>query len=102
MAQKKAIEVKLALLDEILDLNREAGSERVIQKPISDAFKKLNGSIELNKKALQKAEQGLKAAQSLGEQKAIETFKRWIQTINGDIKLAEKQLNAVKSIDIGF
>lgn len=100
--KKNAIKVELALLDEIGDLNREANSERVIQKPISDAFKKLNGSIELNKKALQKAEQGLKAAQSLGEQKAIDTFKRWIQTINGDIKLAEKQLNAVKSIDIGF
>lgn len=100
--QKKAIEIHLSIIDQIMDLNREAGSKRVIQKEIGDAFRKLTDSVQMNQKALQKAEQGLKAAQQLGEPKSIETFKRWIQSIGADIKDAEKTLNAVKSIDVGF
>ena len=85
-----------------MDLNREAGIKRVIQKEIGDAFRKLTDSISMNEKALQKAKQGLKAAQQLGEPKSIETFKRYVQSISSDIKETQKTLNSVKGLDIGF
>jgi hypothetical protein len=100
--QKQVININLSILDEIMNLNRDAGSKRVIQREIGDAFKKLTDSIEMNKKALQKSEQGLKAAQDLGEPKSIETFKRYIKSISEDIKETERTLNAVKAINIGF
>ena len=61
--------IKLGILDEVNDLNRQAGSELVIQKEIAAAFNKLTKSIDLNNQALKKAEQGLKASKELGVKK---------------------------------
>lgn len=83
-------EVELALLDDLLNLNREAGSLLVLQKFQSGAYTQLEKSLELNKKGLAQAEKGLKAAQDLGVQDGIDTFKRWIKSFTDDIKRAEK------------
>ena len=80
--------VDLALLDEILDLNREAGS--LLALPLMKVAEQLSKSLELNKKGLAQAEKGLKAAQDLGVQEGIDTFKRWIKSCTDDITRAEK------------
>ena len=80
--------VELALLDELLDLNREGGS--LLSLPLMKVAEQLQKSLELNKKGLAQAEKGLKAAQDLGVQDGIDTFKRWIKSFTDDIKRAEK------------
>ena len=80
--------VELALLDELLDLNREGGS--LLSLPLTKVAEQLEKSLELNKKGLAQAEKGLKAAQDLGVQDGIDTFKRWIKSFTDDIKRAEK------------
>ena len=50
----------------------------------------LSKYIELNKKGLAQAEKGLKAAQDLGVQDGVDTFKRWVKSFTDDIKRAEK------------
>jgi len=94
--------IKLGILDEVNDLNRQAGSELVIQKEMAAAFNKLTKSIDLNNQALKKAEQGLKASKELGEPKSIETFSRIVAIITKQIALTNKTLDQVKSVNIGF
>ena len=83
-------EVELALLDELSNLNMEGGSLLVLQAQQSEAFTKLEKSISINKKGLDIAQRGLKAAQDLGEPKTIEIFKNWVKTFSSDIQRAEK------------
>ena len=91
--------VELALLDELSNISMEAGSLLVLQAQQMAAFDKLEKSIALNKKGLADAEKGLKAAQDLGVQDAIDTFKRWIKSFTDDIKRAEKGKKLVAELD---
>lgn len=102
MAQKKAIKVNMALIDELVNANMEAGSLLVIQKEISAAYKKLEESKKINAEGLAKAKNGLEAAKELGEQKAIDTLNRWVDTFTKDISKADKAIAQLKSVNIGF
>ena len=86
--QLNSHKVELSLLDEVLDLNREAGS--LLSLPVMKIAEQLSKSIELNRKGLSQAEKGLKAAQDLGVQDGIDIFKRWVKSCTDDIKRAEK------------
>lgn len=102
MAQKKAIRVELALLDELVNANMEAGSLLVIQKEIMNATEKLNQSKKINSDGLSKAKKGLESAKTLGDEKTIATFTRWVDTFNKDIARADKAIAQLKSVNIGF
>jgi hypothetical protein len=83
-------EVHLALLDELSNINMEAGSLLVLTGELMSASERLNKSIELNKSGLAKAEKGLSIAKELGEPKSIEIMQRHIKSFSGDIKRAEQ------------
>lgn len=91
--------VDLALLDDLANISMEAGSLLVLQRFQSQAFQQLEKSISLNKKGLLEAERGLKAAQELGEPRAIEAFERWIKGFKNDIQRAEKGQRLVAQLD---
>ena len=82
--------VELALLDELSNINMEAGSLLVLTGELMKGTEKLDKSISLNKKGLAQAEKGLAAAKDLGEPKAIEIFQRYVKSFNADIKRAEQ------------
>jgi hypothetical protein len=92
-------QVELALLDELSNINMEAGSLLVLQAQQMDAFEKLDKSINLNKKGLSQAEKGLAAAKDLGEPKAIEIFQRYVKSFTEDIKRGEKGKKLVAQLD---
>ena len=100
--QLKGIKVELALLDELVNANMEAGSLLVIQKEIMNATDKLNKSKKLNADGLAKAKKGLESAKALGDEKTIATFTRWVDTFNKDIARADKAITQLKSVNIGF
>jgi len=100
--QLKGIRVELALLDELVNTNMEAGSLLVIQKEIMNATEKLNKSKKLNSDGLAKAKKGLESAKALGDEKTIATFTRWVDTFNKDIARADKAIAQLKSVNIGF
>ena len=100
--QLKGIRVELALLDELVNANMEAGSLLVIQKEIMNATEKLNKSKKLNADGLAKAKKGLESAKALGDEKTIATFTRWVDTFNKDIARADKAIAQLKSVNIGF
>ena len=91
--------VDLSLLDELSDIMMESGSLLVLQAQQMAAFEKLEKSIALNKKGLSQAEKGLKAAQDLGVQDAIDAFKRWIKSFSDDIQRAEKGKKLIAQLD---
>ena len=68
------VKIELALLDELVNDNMEAGSLLVIQKEIADAVKKLEKSKSINAAGLVKAKKGLESAKALGDEKTIATF----------------------------
>jgi hypothetical protein len=94
--------VELALLDELVNANMEAGSLLVIQKELSAAYKRLEQSKKLNSDALVKAKKGLESAKELGDQKTIDTFNRWVATFTKDIASADKAIAQLKNVNIGF
>lgn len=94
--------IKLALLDELVNANMEAGSLLVIQKELSAAFKKLEDSKKINADGLIKAKKGLESAKALGDEKTIATFTRWVDTFTKDIARADKAIAQIKSVNIGF
>jgi DNA-binding ferritin-like protein len=100
--QLKGIRVELALLDELVNTNMEAGSLLVIQKEISSAYKKLEESKKLNADGLAKAKKGLESAKQLGDEKTIGIFNRWVDTFSKDIARADKAIAQLKSVNIGF
>lgn len=100
--QLKGIRVELALLDELVNANMEAGSLLVIQKEIMNATEKLNKSKKLNADGLAKAKKGLESAKALGDEKTIATFTRWVDAFNKDIARADKAIAQLKSVNIGF
>lgn len=100
--QLKGIRVELALLDELVNANMEAGSLLVIQKEIMNATEKLNKSKKLNSAGLAKAKKGLESAKALGDEKTIATFTRWVDTFNKDIARADKAIAQLKNVNIGF
>ena len=100
--QLKGIKVELALLDELVNANMEAGSLLVIQKEIMNATEKLNKSKKLNADGLAKAKKGLESAKALGDEKTIATFTRWVDTFNKDIARADKATAQLKNVNIGF
>jgi hypothetical protein len=91
--------VDLALLDDLSNINMEAGSLLVLQKFQMQAFQQLEKSIALNKKGLLEAQRGLKAAQDLGEPRAIEAFERWIKGFKDDIQRGEKGQRMLGQLD---
>jgi len=96
------VKVELALLDELVNANMEAGSLLVIQKELSAAFKRLEESKKINSDALAKAKKGLESAKALGDEKTIGTFNRWIATFTKDIASADKAISQLKNVNIGF
>jgi hypothetical protein len=100
--QLKGIRVELALLDELVNINMEAGTLLVIQKEVSDAMDRLGKSKKLNSEGLAKAKKGLESAKALGEEKTIATFTRWVDSFNKDIARADKAMAQLKSVNIGF
>lgn len=100
--QLKGIRVELALLDELVNTNMEAGSLLVIQKEIMNATERLNKSKKLNADGLAKAKKGLESAKALGDDKTIQTFTRWVDTFSKDISRADKAIAQLKSVNIGF
>lgn len=96
------VKIELALLDELVNDNMEAGSLLVIQKEIADAVKKLEKSKSINAAGLVKAKKGLESAKALGDEKTIATFTRWVDTFGKDIARADKTIAQLKSVNIGF
>jgi hypothetical protein len=94
--------IKLALLDDLVNINMEAGSLLVIQKEINAAFRRLEESKKLNSEGLAKAKKGLESAKALGEEKTIATFTRWVDSFSKDIARADKAMAQLKSVNIGF
>lgn len=94
--------IKLALLDELVNLNMEAGTLLVIQKELSAAFNRLDESKKINSDGLAKAKKGLELAKGLGDQKTIDTFTRWVGTFAKDIASADKAIAQLKNVNIGF
>jgi hypothetical protein len=83
-------QVHLALLDELSNINMEAGSLLVLTGELMRGTEKLDKSIQLNKSGLAKAEKGLSIAKELGEPKSIEIMQRYVKSFSGDIKRAEQ------------
>lgn len=100
--QLKGIRVELALLDELVNINMEAGSLLVIQKQIHEAYNLLEKSKKLNLEGLAKAKKGLESAKELGDEKTIATFTRWVDAFNKDIARADKATAQLKNVNIGF
>ena len=96
------IKVELALLDELVNLNMEAGTLLVIQKEIMNATDRLNKSKQMNGEGLSKAKKGLEMAKGLGDEKTIATFTRWVATFTKDIASADKAIAQLKNVSIGF
>jgi len=94
--------IKLALLDELVNLNMEAGTLLVIQKEIMNATDRLNKSKQINGDGLAKAKKGLESAKMLGDEKTIATFTRWVDTFNKDLARADKAIAQLKNVNIGF
>jgi len=93
---------KLSLLDELVNINMEAGTLLVIQKELHQALNRLEQSKKLNADGLAKAKKGLESAKQLGDQKTIETFTRWVDRFSKDIARADKAMSQVNSVNIGF
>lgn len=92
--------IKLALLDELGNLNMQGSDLLVIGSEISAARKKLEGSIKFFNQGLAKAKVGLESAKQLGDPKTIDTFTRWTKRFEGDIALANKNIKALSTLDI--
>lgn len=96
------VKVELALLDELVNLNMEAGTLLVIQKEIMNATDRLNKSKQINNEGLSKAKKGLEMAKGLGDEKTIATFTRWVAAFTKDIARADKAIAQLKNVNIGF
>jgi len=97
--QLKGIRVELALLDDLINFNMKGSDLLVIGSEIGAARKKLEGSIKFFSQGLAQAKKGLESAKQLGDEKTITTFSRWIQRFEGDIALANKNIQALSKID---
>jgi hypothetical protein len=94
--------IKLALLDELVNLNMEAGTLLVIQKEVNAVFTRLEKSKKMNGEGLAKAKKGLESAKMLGDEKTIATFTRWVDAFNKDLARADKAIAQLKNVNIGF
>ena len=100
--RKNAIRFDFNLKQELVTLNGDGNSAGIIQSEIMGALNKCDKAEQILKKGLQKAEQGLKAAQDLGEPQAIEVFKRWVDTFGRDLNAVEKRKQQLKKVEIGI
>jgi hypothetical protein len=94
--------IKLALLDELVNLNMEAGTLLVIQKEVNAVFTRLEKSKKMNGEGLALAKKGLESAKMLGDQKTIDTFTRWVAAFTKDIARADKAMTQLSAVNIGF
>ncbi len=102
MDATKGVKVEMALLDDLLQINMEAGSLLVVQSFVGRAIMQVEKSMTMNKEGLKKAEKGLEAAKELGEQNSIDTFTRWVASFKEDIKKGEKIIASLNKVEIGF
>ena len=93
---------KLSLLDELVNINMEAGTLLVIQKELHQALNRLEQSKKLNADGLAKAKKGLESAKALGDEKTIATFNRWVDAFTKDMAKADKAMSQINSVNIGF
>lgn len=96
------MKVELGLLDELVNLNMEAGTLLVIQKEVSNAMDRLEKSKKLNLEGLKQAKNGFESAKVLGDERTIKAFSNWVNTFTKDIARADKAMAQLKNVNIGF
>ena len=92
--------IKLALLDELVNINNDAYELTLIGANIGKSRKMLEDSIKVANQGLAKAKAGVESAKQLGDAKTIETFNRWVGRFESQIKVSNGNIKVLNQLDI--